>query len=64
MLVKKAIILFSFTVVVSCGNGTLSPSCSLCPRNNHSPPKSWCDGSCYYDDETKTCTERKYDFMI
>ena len=49
-----------FTVMVSCGNGTFSPSCNTCPRKNTTVSQQWCEGSCYFDNATKTCEERMF----
>ena len=53
---EKAYI-YCTSVKVSCGNGVLSPSCNLCPQSNDTELKSWCRGTCYFDERDEICKE-------
>ena len=43
-----------------CGNYTLAPTCSLCPRNNNDIYNNWCSGSCAYDEDINKCGEGNF----
>ena len=49
-----------FIVHVTCGSGTLSPSCYECPRHTDSQSDElWCDGNCRIDTSDGECKEKR-----
>ena len=47
-----------FLVQVTCGKGTLSPRCELCPKpNDTTTDEQWCEGNCGIDKHDGVCKE-------
>ena len=49
-----------FIVQVTCGSGTLSPSCEVCPKPADTQiDDQWCDGNCRIDTIDGECKEKR-----
>ena len=42
---------------VHCSKGVLSSSCELCRSDDDNPVDTWCNGNCYFNEDTGTCKE-------
>ena len=51
---------YNFVVHVTCGNGTLSPNCEVCPKPLGAPADyEWCDGNCRMDKIDGDCKQKR-----
>ena len=46
---------FCIIEMVSCNEGQMSPTCSLCPKTNDMLLNSWCDNDCYFEWDANEC---------
>ena len=51
-------IVLIFTEIISCGNGILAPSCSVCPKPKHLEIDDWCRGDCAVDKSDGLCQDK------
>ena len=60
-IINRTYLSFLKVTALPCGEGgkdQMVNDCTLCPKENGTISKSWCDGYCILDEESGNCTER------